>query len=268
MLKVVLVSASPRRVELLKRIVPSFQTLKPLFSDEGARFTSTLDMALKKIQSVDRERDTIYIAADTAVIVDDRILGKPRDRESARSMLKILSGRTHIVETSVVVFLNGTVDSAIVRSEVKFKVLEDDEIEFYLDTGEPYDKAGAYGIQGFAEVFVEEMRGSYSNVVGLPLCETYGLLRRLGYRPIRCVTLGEFADIVRSKNAGPFLLTYDIMFKDRARYEFFKSKNFIDRSSFARFMNIREDDIVVFEYYDSAQALKITVRRDPPSGSL
>ncbi len=265
--EVVLVSSSPRRSELLRRIVPFFKVVKPNFDDES-HSSSPIDNAIKKLGSVERREGTIYISADTAVIVDGMILGKPNDREDARRMLNLLSGRWHIVETAVVVSLNDLTLKEVVRSEVRFRELMEDEIEFYLDTDEPYDKAGAYGIQGFAEVFVSELRGSYSNVVGLPLEATYRLLRKVGYRPFRYTTLGEFADIVRSKNAGPFMLTFDIMFSDWDRYVYFKEGNFVSVESFCEYMGIPLEDVIVFEYYDSAQALKITVKRNPPSGSI
>lgn len=265
--EIVLVSSSPRRIELLKRIVSFFKVVKPAFDDES-QSSFPLENAIRKLNSVEKKEGIIYISADTAVIVDGVILGKPADREDAKRMLKLLSGKWHTVETAVVVSLDDLILEEVVRSEVRFRELMEDEIDFYLGTDEPYDKAGAYGIQGFAEVFVSELKGSYSNVVGLPLEATYRLLRKVGYRPVRYTTLGEFADIVRSKNAGPFMMTFDIMFADRDRYNYFKKGKFISRESFCEYMRIPLEDVIVFEYYDSAQALKITVKRDPPSGSI
>lgn len=120
------------------------------------------------------------IGADTIVVLKDRILGKPRDRQEAVQMLTTLSGRLHKVKTAAAVFYNGRRMVEAVTTEVKFRRLTDREIERYVATGEPLDKAGAYGIQGKGSLLAEGIRGSYDNVVGLPLTTVYLMLQKLG----------------------------------------------------------------------------------------
>lgn len=120
------------------------------------------------------------LAADTAVALEGRILGKPADRHEAREMLRSLSGRRHEVYTAVALRNDERIEAALSRSEVEFKALSEDEIGRYVASGEADDKAGAYAIQGHAARFVVELRGSYSGVMGLPLYETAQLLERLG----------------------------------------------------------------------------------------
>lgn len=268
MREIVLVSSSPRRRELLKRIVPFFDVINPVVSDENLDTSDPIKRALKKMEGIRLDKEKIYLSFDTIVVVDSHILGKPRDREAAFKYLKMLSGRWHSVFTGVVALKDGILKTELVKSDVKFRELGIDEIEFYLDTGEPFDKAGGYGIQGFAEAFVEEIRGSYSNIVGLPIAETYAVLRRLGYKLKRYVSLKEFADVVRSKNAGPFLITVDIMFDDDRKYSYFKKNKILTVENFAMYMGINKHEITVFEYYDQAKALKITFRRTYTSGSV
>jgi septum formation protein len=120
------------------------------------------------------------LAADTVVVIDGVVLGKPRDRADALDILTRLSGRRHSVLTAVCLCTAAGMKSALVATEVEFITLSDEICEAYLDTTEPWDKAGAYGIQGMAGAFVHSIKGSYSNVVGLPLCETLQLLRANG----------------------------------------------------------------------------------------
>ena len=123
--------------------------------------------------------DAAILAADTVVVLDGVIFGKPAERAEARRMLQALSGRTHEVLTAVVLRdPAGTISEILVRSAVEFGVLTGSDIEDYLDSDEPYDKAGAYAVQGQAQRFVVQVRGSYTNVVGLPLDEVGELLRR------------------------------------------------------------------------------------------
>jgi septum formation protein len=123
------------------------------------------------------------LAADTTVALDGTILGKPADREEAVAFLQRLSGRTHAVHTAVAVHFEEQLELAVSSSEVEFGALTEQEIRRYVATGEPLDKAGAYAIQGRAAVFVRQLRGSYSGVVGLPLFETSRLLASFGIRP-------------------------------------------------------------------------------------
>lgn len=119
--------------------------------------------------------DTV-IGADTVVAIDNVILGKPESPESARKMLRLLSGREHSVYTGVTVIKDGNETSFYVETRVKFFNLTEDEIERYIATGEPFDKAGAYGIQGYGSLLVEEIHGDYFNVVGLPISKLNKLL--------------------------------------------------------------------------------------------
>lgn len=121
------------------------------------------------------------LAADTTLDLDGETIGKPRDEADAVAMLTRLSGRVHRVLTAVALIGEERIEHVLSVSEVRFRELHGDEIRRYVTSGESFDKAGAYGIQGHAAVFVEEIRGSHSGVVGLPLCETALLLRRFGY---------------------------------------------------------------------------------------
>jgi septum formation protein len=124
------------------------------------------------------------LAADTAVILDGKILGKPKDREDAENMLRQLSGRTHEVLTAIALHTADGLHSRISRSEVTFRRIAAAEAQAYWETGEPCDKAGAYAIQGRAAIFVADLRGSYSGVMGLPLFETAELLGQAGLSPL------------------------------------------------------------------------------------
>ena len=121
------------------------------------------------------------LSADTTLDVDGVIVGKPADEAEAAAILKHLSGRAHRVLTAVAIARGDTIEHALSISEVRFRVLGDDEIRRYVRSGEPLDKAGAYGIQGHAAIFVASIAGSHSGIVGLPLCETALLLRQFGY---------------------------------------------------------------------------------------
>ena len=180
---IVLASASPRRQELIKliseeiKVHPSDvdETLPEGISAEAAPEF----LAVKKAAAVAKEypNDTV-IGSDTSVIVDGLILGKPCDRENAKRMLGLLSGKTHKVITGCAVFKNGRSISFSEVTEVKFHTLSDREIEEYLDREEYKDKAGAYGIQGYASLLIEGINGDYFNVVGLPVSRLNRLLRR------------------------------------------------------------------------------------------
>jgi len=124
------------------------------------------------------------LAADTTVALGNEILGKPRDREDAVAMLKRLSGSTHFVYSAVAVKFNDRMEDAMSETTVRFRQLSDDEIRRYVATGEPFDKAGAYGIQGKAGMFIEHISGSYTGVMGLPVFETARLLSGFGYRTL------------------------------------------------------------------------------------
>jgi len=136
-------------------------------------------MAREKAQACPAD-GALVVSADTSVILDQRVLGKPIDRDHARALLQSLSGRTHQVLTAVAVRRGPTLRSELVATDVDFVTLSEELIDRYLSTDEPWDKAGGYGIQGFAGSFVRAIRGSYSAVVGLPLVETRELLAAFG----------------------------------------------------------------------------------------
>jgi len=177
----ILASASPRRKELLEQIGVQF-SVHAMDIDESVLEDETPSAYVERLA---REKasaaqvqfpDAVVLAADTTVTLGDQILGKPQSREDAVAMLNALSGETHRVMTGVALSSAEGVFSRCVTTEVTFKPLAEELIERYVDTGEPMDKAGAYGIQGKAAVLVNDIRGSYSNVVGLPLAETAELL--------------------------------------------------------------------------------------------
>jgi septum formation protein len=183
-----LASASPRRRELLDQIGVHHEP-RPVQVDEsrqpreGPRDYVTR-LARAKAETAwalfGPESRPAVLAADTAVVLADLILGKPRDRADALAMLGKLSGRTHEVLTAVALRTVRGIESRLSTSRVKLRALEPQEIESYWETGEPRDKAGGYAIQGRAAVFIESLEGSYSGVMGLPLFETAALLARAG----------------------------------------------------------------------------------------
>lgn len=181
----ILASASPRRKELLEQIGCHFQVAVSAAEEAGGREMAPAELVLKnarlKAEAVaDRYPDMPVLGADTVVSLDENIYGKPRDKEHAREMLLLLSGRTHQVTTGMAFAWKGQLWQAWETTEVTFAPLSMAEITRYIETGEPADKAGAYGIQGRAAVFIEKIRGSYSNVVGLPLHCLDGLARKAG----------------------------------------------------------------------------------------
>lgn len=180
----ILASASPRRRELLAqagltfRVIPSqWEETAPdgLSPQERVRF-----LARGKAQDVARlYPNDVIIGADTLVFLDDQPLGKPHSEQEAAAMIQSLSGRTHTVSTGVCILAPGKEICFAATTEVTFYLLEGTEIAAYIATGEPMDKAGAYGIQGRGAVFVRGICGDYNNVVGLPLAETVRALRQI-----------------------------------------------------------------------------------------
>jgi septum formation protein len=181
----VLASASPRRRELLLQIGVPFTVLvadvdERVLAGEPAD-AYVLRLAVAKANAVVARADAApVLGADTTVVVDGRILGKPVSADDAFAMLCALSGREHEVLTAVALCAGGRVATALSRTRVRFRARDDALIARYVASGEPMDKAGAYGIQGFGAVLVERIEGSYSGVVGLPLAETAGLLLAAG----------------------------------------------------------------------------------------
>ncbi|HEX3158542.1 MAG TPA: Maf family protein [Gemmatimonadaceae bacterium] len=184
-MRVVLASQSPRRRELLT-LVGIRHEVQPADIDESA-FGEEAPAAHaerlareKALVVAERAPDAVVIAADTIVVIDDRILGKPTNQEEARRMLAALSGRTHTVFTALAVARAGRVESAVETVSVTFRPLTTPEIDAYVDTAEPMDKAGAYGIQGYGATIVERIDGDYFAVMGLSLVRLVELLGRLG----------------------------------------------------------------------------------------
>lgn len=181
--KIILASASPRRRELMAFITENFEIITADVDEtiDSGMTPSQAVMLLsrKKAEAVsDRYKGRIVIGADTVVVCDDKILGKPRDREHAREMLRMLSGRSHNVLTGVTVTDGEKTDTFYVSSLVKFYELTEEEIIFYAESGEPDDKAGAYAIQGKGSLFVEKIDGDYFNIVGFPVAEVSRHLKR------------------------------------------------------------------------------------------
>ncbi len=180
----VLASASPRRRELLARFIGEFRVVPSNVEEECTTedpVECALQLARAKAWEVYNRVGGTVIGADTVVSIDGHILGKPRDEKDAFRMLKLLSGRVHRVTTGYCIVYEGEEHSGAVVTEVKFRELDEELIRAYIRTGEPMDKAGAYGIQGKAGLFVEWIKGDYYNVVGFPL-EIVWKLRELGFR--------------------------------------------------------------------------------------
>lgn len=182
---VVLASASPRRRELLTLLGLAFD-VAPADVDESWRPGEAPEvhaerLAREKALAVRRE-GAVTIGADTIVVLDGDILGKPRDRAEAAAMLLRLSGREHVVHTAIAVAYAARVAATVVATRVWFRPLAESTIVAYLDTGEPMDKAGAYGIQGFGAVLVERIEGDYFTVMGLGLARLVDLLGEVGLR--------------------------------------------------------------------------------------
>lgn len=179
---IVLASSSPRRRELLQQIGVSFRIQvqsvdeTPLPDERPDAYVARL--ALEKARAVAAlNPGSVVLGADTTGVLAGQILVKPEDEADARRMLRAMSGRTHEVLTAVALVQDECEQVRVVRTEVTFCTLTDEQIDAYIATGEPADKAGAYGIQGFGAVLVAGIHGSYSNVVGLPLTETAAMLR-------------------------------------------------------------------------------------------
>ncbi|AZC28917.1 Septum formation protein Maf [Pseudomonas chlororaphis subsp. piscium] len=184
-----LASGSPRRRELLTQIGVPFTAISadidetPLPDESPVAYVERLarDKAAAGHSLIgDGQSAACVLGADTAVVLDGRILGKPLDQADAQSMLMALSDREHEVLTAIAVLDGQRCESRVVRSLVRFRAIGDDEAARYWASGEPRDKAGGYGIQGLAAVFVAGLNGSYSAVVGLPVCETAELLGHFG----------------------------------------------------------------------------------------
>ncbi|MBX9913916.1 MAG: Maf-like protein [Pseudomonadaceae bacterium] len=188
MARLFLASGSPRRRELLTQIGVPFTTLLTSIDETPQEAESPTDyvrrLAQAKAQAglaaLDYSADAVVLGADTSVILAGQILGKPLDRADAHAMLAALSGNTHEVLTAVALASDARCEVFTVSSLVSFRRVSAAEIDAYWDSGEPLDKAGSYAIQGLAAVFVSRLEGSFSAVVGLPVCETAALLADFG----------------------------------------------------------------------------------------
>jgi septum formation protein len=187
----VLASASPRRLQLLSSLGLQLEVSPVDIDETPGRGEDPAVLALRLAEAkaavaAGRHPGRVVVAADTVVALGGATLGKPADPAEAAVMLRQLSGKRHEVFTAVAARRDLQAGSRLSRSEVDFRALEPAEIETYVGTGEPLDKAGAYGIQGVAAVFVSRLCGSYSGVVGMPLHDTAELLRDFGIDVLRC----------------------------------------------------------------------------------
>ncbi len=193
-MKIVLASQSPRRQALLGQMGLKFITKSPEINEDAFQGRDAQDL----VKRLSREKacwiagqfdpDTIVIGADTVVVRDGTILGKPKDQEDAQAMLTSLSGRTHRVCTGVTVCQGEKIVTQVEETNVTFRPLTDQEIRQYVATGEPMDKAGAYGIQGLGGLLVAGIQGDYQNVVGLPVCRLGQILLDFG---VDCLALAS-----------------------------------------------------------------------------
>ena len=185
--QLILASQSPRRRYLLKQAGLTFAVIPSRFDEDSIQLTDPADyvksLAEAKADEVARQYpDSWVIGADTIVTIDSAVLGKPANPREARQMLERLSGQSHFVYTGYAIVCKNkrTCISDAIRTDVQFKELTDGEIDWYIQTGEPFDKAGAYAIQGLGTFLVRRINGSYTNVVGLPVCEVIEALLNVG----------------------------------------------------------------------------------------
>ena len=187
MKNVILASGSPRRKEILSSVGPEFDVI-PSSADEKSDITDPAELVkhLSRVKAADvfsRRPESIVIGADTVVYLPGYgIMGKPSDRDDAFRMISALSGKTHEVHTGVTVADGGDYTTFSSVTYVTFKKISEDEISAYVSSGEPYDKAGGYAVQGKACLFVEKLDGDYYNVVGLPISPLYDILKKKGVR--------------------------------------------------------------------------------------
>jgi len=184
-MNIILASASPRRKEILENANVKFDVVKSTIDevilDQELPSQVVMRLAFEKCMDIAyKNENDLVIGADTIVVLDDIILGKPKDKEDATSMIKKLSGKTHQVITGISL-VNLSVNKKIIDyvvSNVKFKDLSEEDIKDYIQTNESLDKAGSYGIQGYGAMLVEEIQGDYFNIVGLPISRLSDLLKK------------------------------------------------------------------------------------------
>jgi len=181
--EIILASKSPRRYAILKQIGINFTVAVSDIEENHEEFSEPADAVItlsqRKAESVAKGSDKgLVIGADTLVVLDKKILGKPLNKKSAANMLKALSGRTHSVYTGITLIKDRNITkSDFEKTEVTFRNIDDWEIEAYIKTGAPFDKAGAYGIQDHSAVFIKKIQGCFYNVVGFPVVKFYEMLR-------------------------------------------------------------------------------------------
>lgn len=188
MKELILASASSRRADILQQIhipfrqVPSDFDEDSIIIEDPKRYVMTLAEQKAESVSCSMEGDHLILGADTVVVYNHKILEKPKNVEEARNFMKMLSGNTHQVITGVCLIdtKNNRKKISFSTTQVSFRILEEQEIEHYISTKEPYDKAGGYGIQGIGARFVKEIEGDYTNVVGLPVYEVLKIMKELG----------------------------------------------------------------------------------------
>ena len=180
-MNVVFITSSPRRIELIRKLKLRFKIVKPVREENilvpGNPCLTAILRAKSKIINYSIGEDEVVVSADTVVSINNQILGKPRDRSEVVKFLEMLSGKTHEVVTALYVKSKDKEYSECVRTKVVFKKLSRKEIEFYANTEEPLDKAGAYAIQGLASLFIRKIIGDYYNVMGLPMNRLYTVLK-------------------------------------------------------------------------------------------
>lgn len=196
-MKIILASQSPRRKELLERMgIKDFETISPNV-DESAFHGLPPEELVRRLSAEKAAavagkvgKDAVVIAADTVVALEGAVLGKPADELDAFKMLSALSGVRHQVYTGVTVCRGGEKQTAHEVTDVTFRELSEREIEDYISTGEPMDKAGAYGIQGYGALLIQGISGDYYNVMGLPVCRLSGMLSRFGVDCLKLAAQG------------------------------------------------------------------------------
>ncbi|MEM2136847.1 MAG: nucleoside triphosphate pyrophosphatase [Candidatus Methanomethylicia archaeon] len=189
MLMLILVSTSPRRIEILRKFKFKFTTIKPNVAEkilEDPIRTVEENSKNKVLASIDSNIIGLYMGVDTVICIDNEIIGKPKSFEDAYVILRKLSGRVHKVISGIYLHDNGKGLSNFkyVETMVAFRDLSDEEINWYISTGEPMDAAGGYKIQGLGAVLINWINGDYYNVIGLPITKIYLMIRELGYNPL------------------------------------------------------------------------------------
>ena len=182
----ILASASPRRKELLRSVGLKFKIIASDIDESYIAGESPQDhvrrLSRAKAAAVaNRHPKALVLGADTIVVIDDLILGKPKNKKQAREMMQRLSDRRHTVFTGFTItrVFSGLSKTRVVRSDVRFKKITPEEMNWYANCSEPYDKAGGYAVQGLGAYFIKAIHGSYTNVIGLPLCETLEELQKI-----------------------------------------------------------------------------------------